>query len=74
MTLRRSDELPVIGTEGLHPLRMRWLPTLAPQQLFNFPNTDIDNLFVFFFKKKKTCYSCHKMKVFFLLNLKIGIT
>ena len=27
MTLRRSTELPVIGTEGLVPLRMRVLPT-----------------------------------------------
>ena len=38
MTLRRSAKLPVIGTEGVHPLRMRVLPTLF-----------FDNNFVQFF-------------------------
>lgn len=36
MTLRRSAKLPVIGTEGLHPLRMRLLPTRFRQQLSQF--------------------------------------
>lgn len=27
VTLRRSAKLPVIGTEGVHPIRMRVLPT-----------------------------------------------
>lgn len=37
MTLRRIAKLPVIGTEGVHPLRMRVLPTrFLTTTFFNF--------------------------------------
>ena len=52
MTLRRSAKLPVIGTEGVHPLRMRVLPTLFFDNNFvQFFFSCIDHSFAVFCNK-----------------------
>ena len=67
MTLRRRAKLPVIGTEGVHPLRMRALPTrFFDNNVFQFFSF-IDHSFVVF--RNKSYKSGRNMTVLFSVRI-----